>query len=88
MRIVVTANDIAAGRAAQAAGDEAWLTCPIAQSLKRRGFQFPVVDDLIRWQHKNRQRFAVLPQRVTEWIADFDEGSAVKPIAFNLEGQP
>lgn len=88
MRIVVTQAD--KDRAdVERAGSELWLCCPVAQALKRRGFQFVSVDGWkINWRHRGQFRQVPTPEKAFEWIARYDAGQDAPPFQFELEAKP
>lgn len=89
MRIVVTQADKDRTLVDLAAGYEPWLCCPVAQALKRRGFQFVSVDGIIiRWRHNGQFRQIPTPPKVFEWIARYDAGQDAPPFQFELEATP
>jgi len=82
--ITVTQDDIALGKP----GDT--KTCPVARAAARAlkaapgdisvgGFQ------IIHWPNPDSAEISKLPGRAQAWIASFDRGESVHPIAFDIE---
>jgi hypothetical protein len=79
MRITVTTKDIEAGRRRDPS------ECPVAQALRRAGIShFGVTGMLVIIQDGRKHIPLVLPANVQEWILDFDWGSTMSPIEFEL----
>lgn len=86
MRIVVTPRDIV-----QAAIDShdtpVYMCCPVAQSMKRRGFEFvQVSQESIRYRHNGQFRHVNTPPVAAEWIERYDAHHHVGPFSFELPG--
>ena len=79
MRIVVTQGDIEKGEPGEP--DD----CPIYHSLKRRGFDFPIVKGSSIYLDVDLNRRIPLPHKVRVWIRRFDWGVPVSPIWFDME---
>lgn len=86
MRICVTKKDIAKARLELNDGYGLRSSCcPVAQSLKRRGFIRCIVSLSACWL-SGRDAYAVnLPYAVTRFIRDFDNDKPVSPITFTIE---
>ena len=86
MRIVVTDRDIIQARIDKAAGHGDAYCCPVAQSLKRRGFRFVEVGaDRIKFRHSGQFRRVDTPPVAAEWIEKYDDHHHVGPFSFELE---
>jgi hypothetical protein len=86
MRIIVTKEDIAGGRRSDPED------CPVARALRRAGIvHFGVTGMAVMIPGERQHASVLLPGDVQEWIMDFDWGSPVKPLEFELalpEEQP
>jgi hypothetical protein len=79
MRITVTTKDIEEGRRRDPS------ECPVARALRRAGIShFGVTGMLVIVQTGRNHVPLVLPANVQDWILDFDWGSAMAPIDFEL----
>lgn len=79
MKITVTSKDIEEGRRRDPS------ECPVARALRRAGIShFGVTGMLVIVQTGRKHIPLVLPATVQEWILDFDWGSAMAPIDFEL----
>ncbi len=79
MKITVTARDIEKGRRRDPS------ECPVARALRRAGIShFGVTGMLAIIQNGRTHIPLVLPGAVQDWILDFDWGSAMSPIEFEL----
>lgn len=89
MRVVVTKTDINLARIEVAGGGAHTRCCPIAQSLRRRGFQHVEVDRTwIRWRVKGQFRCVQTPGDVLPFMRAFDFSRQVRPMQFELEATP
>lgn len=79
MKITVTNKDIEEGRRRDPS------ECPVARALRRAGIShFGVTGMLVIIQEGRKHIPLVLPAAVQDWILDFDWGSAMAPIEFEL----
>lgn len=79
MRITVTTQDIEQGRRRDPG------ECPVARALRRAGIShFGVTGMLVIVESGRTHVPLVLPPNVQEWILDFDWGSAMAPVEFEL----
>jgi hypothetical protein len=79
MKITVTTKDIEEGRRRDPSD------CPVARALRRAGIShFGVTGMLVIVQEGRNHLPVVLPAGVQDWILDFDWGSTVAPIDFEL----
>ena len=86
MRIVVTDRDIIQAAVDKAAGHGDAYCCPVAQSLKRRGFQCVTVGNkTIVWTVSGRTHTIPTPPVAAEWIEKYDDHHHVGPFSFELE---
>jgi len=86
MRICVTDRDIIQAAVDKAAGEPVHMCCPVAQSMKRRGFRNPSVDVAsVKWWNDGRYQRAELPPVAAEWIEKYDDRHHVGPFSFELE---
>lgn len=79
MKITVTKEDIGGGRRSDPED------CPVARALRRAGVvHFGVTGMAVMIPGERQHTSVLLPGEVQEWIMDFDWGTPVKPIEFEL----
>jgi hypothetical protein len=83
MKITVTKNDIEGGRKSDPED------CPVARALRRAGIlHFGVTGMAVMVQGEREHATILLPSGVQEWIMEFDWGTQVEPMHFELALPP
>lgn len=79
MKIIVTQADIQDGVRRDASN------CAVARALRRSGVSHAgVAGTLVLLANGGHHQYVVLPGRVQDWIAEFDNGGKTEPIEFEL----